>query len=54
MKKLYTTPEYTKWHKRKIERINRKLRKKKIGVKREKKTGKDKKRYSGQSQTIDL
>ena len=54
MKKLYTTPEYTKWHKRKIERINRKLRKKKIGVKREKKTGKGKKRYSGQSQTIDL
>jgi hypothetical protein len=44
MKKLYTTPEYKSWHKRRLLKIAKKLRKKVFEEKRFKRTGKRKKK----------
>ena len=43
MKKLYTTPEYKEWNKRRLQNLEKKLRKKRLAEEREKSPGKPKK-----------
>lgn len=54
MKKLYTTPEYKAYHKRRLLKIEKKLRKKRLAEERAKRIGKPRKKVKRKHQAHDI